>query len=166
MRFIAILLTCAAAQAADGKDALSRFLGTWKGTGDFQETEYSHKGTTRGTTICQWSAMRAFLVCDQEHSGPEGSARDLSVYAYDDGKHEYRFFNLGQDGHHATTKLTVTADQVIYETDNPDKTKKLLFRTTNKWETPDRYTYRAEFTTDGGANWTTMISGVSTREKN
>ena len=168
MRFIPVVLTSVTLMgclAADERDALSRFVGTWKGTGTSEETPYSHKSSQDGTTVCQWSSMQAFLVCDQEHTAPGGRARDLSVYTYDASSHKYHFFNLGQDGHHTTIGLLVRKDEVIYQSEPEEGGMKTVFRTVNKWESPDRYTYRAEFSTDDGKHWTTMASGVSVRVK-
>ena len=134
-------------------------------SGDAAATRYMRKGHHEGKTVCEWSAMRSFVVCDQEHTGPEGRGRDLSVYTYDEKARQYRFFNLGQDGHHANPQLAVTGDTVTYTSANENNGRKTIFRTVNKFQSADHYTYRAEFSTDGGANWTTMIEGVSVRQK-
>src|SRR5579862_6704096 len=168
MRFIPLVLTSVTLMGclmAAEKDELARFVGTWKGTGSSEDTPYSRKSAQDGTTVCQWSSMRAFLVCDQEHSAPGGRARDLSVYTYDESSHKYRFFNLGQDGHHTAIGIELRKDEVIYQSDPGEDDPKTVFRTVNKWESPDRYTYRAEFSTDNGKHWTTMASGVSVRVK-
>src|SRR5579859_3150868 len=118
MRFTLLVLTSMTLMgwlAADERDALSRFVGTWKGTGTSEDTPFSRKSSQDGTTVCQWSPAQAFLVCDQEHSAPGGRARDLSVYTYDEGAHKYQFFNLGQDGHHVVIGLVVRKDEVIYQ---------------------------------------------------
>jgi hypothetical protein len=141
-------------------DQLDRFSGTWHSQGTFVETPYSTAGTSSATTICAWAADHLFMICSQSVMMAGKRDDDVAVYSYDDAASAYRFFNI-RPSRIASTTITVKGDTVTYPFTFTDKGKNVTIRTLNVWKTADLYTWRTEYTIDGGTTWTLMASGES-----
>jgi hypothetical protein len=148
--------------AAGPIDQLDRFSGTWHSQGTFVETPYSPAGTSSATTICAWSADHLFMICQQSATMAGKRDDDVAIYSYDDAAAAYRFFNI-RPGRITTLTITVDGNTVTYPSTFTDKGKTVTIRTLNVWKTHDLYTWRTEYTTNGGATWTQMASGTSQR---
>lgn len=161
MRY-AVFILAFALLAAGPIDQLDRFSGTWHGQGTFVETPYSTAGTSSATTICSWSADHLFMICQQSATLAGKRDDDVAIYSYDDAAGAYRFFNIRPS---RITSLTITVDgnTVTYPSTFTDKGKNVTVRTLNVWKNSNFYTWRTEYTTDGGATWTLMASGTSQR---
>ena len=141
-------------------DALDRFVGTWQSTGTFVNSAYSNPKTVTATTTCAWSNDRVFLICQQSVLADGKPIEAVAIYTYDDAAHKYHFYTVGT-GRANGTDLSVKPDTIEYDDSFTDGSKKVLSRTLNVWESPQRYTWRAEYSLDGGATWTLMGSGLS-----
>ncbi|HLX26469.1 MAG TPA: hypothetical protein VKR05_05705 [Candidatus Cybelea sp.] len=141
-------------------DQLDRFSGTWHSQGTFNETPYSTAGTSSATTICNWSADHLFMICPQSVTLAGKRDDDVAIYSYDDAAGAYRFFNV-RPGRITSTTITVNGNTVTYPFTFTDTGKNVTIRTLNVWKTADLYTWRTEYTIDGGATWTLMASGTS-----
>lgn len=141
-------------------DQLDRFSGTWHNQGTFVETPYSTAGTSSATTICSWSADHLFMICPQSVMMAGKRDDDVAIYSYDEAAGAYRFFNI-RPGRIASATITVSGNTVTVPFTFTDKGKNVTIRTLNVWKTADLYTWRTEYTTNGGATWTLMASGTS-----
>jgi hypothetical protein len=161
MRY-AVLCLALALFAAGPIDQLDRFSGTWHGQGTFVETPYSTAGTSSATTTCAWSGDHLFMVCQQAVTMNGKRDDNLAVYSYDDAAGAYRFFNI-RPGRITSTPITVDGNTITYPFSFTDKGKNVTIRTLNVWKNANLYTWRTEYTIDGGAMWTLMASGTSQR---
>lgn len=170
-RAIVFLALCAALQAGggvraatgdrpDALDAFDKLLGTWQSTGTFVESAYSQAGSSTARTTCVWSSDRLFLICQQNVVLGGAPSHDVAIYTYDDAKRAYRFYNVGVN-RSGGTELKVDAASITYDGSFDDGGRHVLTRTTNVWESPKAYAWRAEYSLDGGAHWTLMGSGRS-----
>jgi hypothetical protein len=141
-------------------DALDRLVGTWQSSGTFVNSAYSNPRTVTATTTCAWSNDRVFLICQQSALADGKAVEAVAIYTYDDAKQKYHFYTV-QPGRADSTQLAVSPTTIEYDDSFTDGSKKVLTRTLNVWETPRRYTWRAEYSLDGGITWTLMGSGLS-----
>ena len=144
-------------------DELGRFEGTWKSQGTFVKTPYSDPGSSSASTTCTWSGDRLFMLCQQVVSMAGQRDDDLGIYTYDETADSYRFFNI-HPAHVTTTLITVYGDTITYPFSFTDKGKNVTIRTLNVWKKASFYTWRTDYTTDGGKTWTPMASGTSQRQ--
>ncbi|MBV9233203.1 MAG: hypothetical protein JO030_04110 [Candidatus Eremiobacteraeota bacterium] len=162
--FVAVLFLCAlpAAAGAGGLDELNRFAGTWDAPGTLLTTPYSTAGRADAVNICGWSTDHVFMICQQRISTGGKLSHVVSIYTYDETTNQYHFFNVHRNGA-ASTTITVGADTITYTDTFTDNGKNVTIRTLNVWENRDRYRWRTEYSTDGGATWSLMASGISQR---
>ena len=159
----ALVLAALSASPAPGPGAaLDRFSGTWESSGTFVDSPYSKAGTVGGTTACAWSTDGLFLIC-QQHITLSGQAiGDVTVFTYDSSAQKYRFFGVRSDGGNGGT-IRVNATTVEWDNTFTDGGKTVMNRTLNIWDSPDLYHFRTEYSVDGGAHWTTTLSGTARR---
>lgn len=146
--------------AAGPVDQLDRFTGTWVSQGTFVETPYSTAGNSSATTVCSWSPDHLFMICPQSATMAGKRDDDVAIYSYDDAVGAYRFFNV-RPGRISSTTITIAGNTITYPFTFTDKGKNVTIRTLNLWKTADLYTWRTEYTTNGGTTWTLMASGTS-----
>jgi len=104
------------------------------------------------------------MICQQSISVNGKPEHAISIYTYDDATQAYHFYNLSTAGANSTT-ISVAGDTITYTDSFTDKGKRVTIRTLNIWENPDRYRWRTEYSTDAGATWSLMASGVSQRRR-
>ena len=156
----AVLSLALALCAAAPIDQLDRFSGTWHGQGTFVETPYSTAGTSSATTICAWAADHLFMICQQSVTLAGKRDDDVAIYSYDDAAGAFNFFNIRPTRITSTT-IKVDGNTITYPFSFTDKGKNVTIRTLNVWKNANFYTWRTEYTTNGGASWTLMASGTS-----
>ncbi len=144
-------------------DELNRFAGSWQSQGTFVDSPYQKAGAATATTTCAWSIDRNFMICQQSVTMAGSPDSDLGIYSYDPVGNVYHFYNV-----HAsrTTSSTILIDgnTITYPFSFTDKDgKSVTIRTLNVWQSADAYTWRTEYSTDGGTTWTLMASGKSQR---
>lgn len=147
--------------APPGLAQLDRFVGTWQSSGTFVDSAYSKAGSATATTSCTWSSDRLFLICQQNVTMNGKPADDIAIYTYDDTTGKYHFYNVSP-GNANSTKLAVDDSSVTYTDSFTDGAKNVLTRTLNVWQSPQRYTWRSEYSLDAGKTWVLMGSGAST----
>ena len=160
---IAIALALAAVPgvaAAAPLDELNRFTGTWQSTGTFVDSPYQKAGTATATTTCAWSIDGQFMICQQSVTLNGTHDAALGIYTYDAAGTAYRFYNV-HASRTTTSTITVQGDTITYPFSFTDNGKNVTIRTLNVWKSPTSYTWSTEYSTDGGATWSPMGSGVS-----
>jgi hypothetical protein len=144
-------------------DALDRFAGTWQSQGKFLDTPYSQPGTSSATTTCAWSSDRVFMICQQVVTMQGKRDDDLGIYSYDDASGAYHFYNV-HPGRTTSTAITVNGNTITYPFTFTEKGQNVTIRTLNVWKSTSLYTWRTDYSTDGGATWTLMASGTSQKQ--
>ena len=156
----------AAAQTATQHDPalaqLDRLAGTWDAPGTFVDSAYSKAGTAHATTTCAWSDDRVFLICQQRVTTQAGTDDDVALYTYDPAGKAYRFYHVSRTATSGST-IAVTPNEIVYSGSFTDGGKQVTTRTLNVWQSPQRYSWRAEYSLDGGKTWVLMGSGSATR---
>lgn len=141
---------------------LDRLVGTWDSPGSFVHTAYSEPLTARSRTTCSWSEDRVFLVCRQSVTTDKGQQHDVAIYTYDPASKHYRFYTVSRTAANGST-IVVTPTEISYPGTFTDGTKTVTQRTLNDWQSPERYTWRSEYSLDGGKTWVLMGSGIATK---
>jgi hypothetical protein len=160
IRFASILGFMLCVVGAGPLDQLDRLAGTWNMQGTFLTTPYSAAGTAAGTTSCAWSNDRRFMICQQSVTLSDKADHDVTVYSYDDAKQAYRFYNI-HAGDSTSATITVNGDTVTYPFTFTDGGQTVQIQTVNVWKGSTFYNWRTEYSTDNGATWTPMASGIS-----
>ncbi len=167
-RLVLSIALCAflapAAAGAAGLDELNRFAGIWDAPGTLLTTPYSAAARADAVNTCGWSADHIFMICQQSLSMNGKPSHVISIYTYDETANAYHFFNVHRNGV-ASTTIAVAGDTVTYTDSFTDKGKSVIIRTLNVWENPDRYRWRTEYSTDGGATWSPMALGTAQRRR-
>ncbi len=162
----AVALCAGVAKAADSVarpgalDLLDKLAGTWQSSGTFVDSAYSKAGTATGTTTCAWSRDRYFLLCQQTVLMNGKPDHGVAIYTYDDATSAYKFYNVGIN-RMGSTGMSVDAKSITYDGSFDDAAKHVLTRTTNVWESPRAYAWRAEYSLDAGKTWVLMGAGKS-----
>lgn len=156
----------ASAQTAAPQDPalaqLDRLAGTWEAPGTFVDSAYSKAGTAHATTTCAWSDDRVFMICQQRVTTQAGTDGDVALYTYDPAGKAYRFYHVSRTAATGST-IAVTPGEIVYSGSFTDGAKQVTTRTLNVWQSPQHYTWRAEYSLDGGKTWVLMGSGSATR---
>jgi hypothetical protein len=141
---------------------LDRLVGTWDSPGSFVHSAYSEPFTARATTRCSWSEDRVFLMCRQSVTTGKGDQHDVAIYTYDPASKQYRFYTVSRSAANGST-IVVTPTEISYPSTFTDGNKTVMQRTVNDWQSPSRYTWRSEYSLDGGKTWVLMGSGIATK---
>lgn len=141
---------------------LDRLVGTWDAPGTFVDSAYSKAGTARATTTCAWSGDHVFLICQQQVTTQAGTDDDVALYTYDPAGKTFRFYHVSRTSTSGST-IAVTPSEIVYSGSFADGDKQVTTRTLNVWQSPQHYTWRAEYSLDGGKSWVLMGSGSATR---
>ena len=141
-------------------DELNRFAGTWQSQGSFVDTPYSKAGDASATTTCEWSIDRSFMICQQRVIMNGKPDDDIAIYTYDQAAQAYHFYNVRPTQSTSIT-ITIAGDTITYPFSFTDQGKTVMVRTLNLWKNPSLYTWRTEYSLDGGATWKLMASGTS-----
>jgi hypothetical protein len=163
------LVLAAVAAALPGRapaapiDTLDRFAGTWQSEGTFVNTPYSKPGTSTATTTCAWSGDHLFMICQQIVTMGGKRDDDLGIYSYDETASAYRFYGV-HPGQATSTTISVNGNTITYPFTFTDNGKNVTIHTLNVWKNSNLYTWRTEFSTDGGKTWTLMASGTSQKQ--
>jgi hypothetical protein len=154
--------TGAAVGQERGARQLDRLIGTWQSTGTFVDSAYSKAGPASAKTTCAWSGDGFFLICQQDVVMSGTPEHNVAIYTYDAAAQKYHFYNVGISRANSTD-ITVSDTAITYSQGFTDGAKHVLTRTLNVWDSPASYSWRAEYSFDGGAHWTLIGSGKTTR---
>ncbi len=150
------------AQAAP-TDELNRFAGTWHSEGTFVDSPYQKAGNATAATSCAWSLDHNFMICQQSVTVGGTPDSDLGIYSYDPVGNVYHFYNVRASRSSSSTIL-IDGNTITYPFSFTDKDgKTVTIRTLNVWQSADAYTWRTEYSIDGGNTWSPIGSGKSER---
>ncbi len=143
----------------DATKKLGVFTGKWKSEGSFAETPYSKAHKVTSDIDCRWSPLGDFLLCEQRISEPAGKHIQLSIYSYNSENENYTISSIAGPGKQPWNGTVVIEGTLWTYPGNKDD--KVWFRTTNDFSVPDTEVFKTEFSSDGGAHWTTMLQGTA-----
>jgi hypothetical protein len=144
---------------ADATKKLGVFIGKWKSEGSFADTPYSKAHKVISDIDCRWSSLGDFLLCEQWISEPSGQHIQLSIFSYNSEKGNYTISSMAGPGKQPWNG-TVVIEGTLW-TYPGSKDDKVWFRTTNDFSVADTEVFKTEFSSDGGAHWTTMLEGTA-----
>jgi hypothetical protein len=149
-----LALAHGASPASDDRAAqLAPLVGTWQ------------SDTTQGISArssCTWTPTRQAVACEQVVTLPSGPQRGFSLYLPAAAGPDFVFYGIPNPGARIEpTRLTIAGSTWTYggASAAPDGR---WYRTINEFPGGDRYTWRAESSTDG-VTWTTTMQGANRR---
>ncbi|MBV8244596.1 MAG: DUF1579 family protein [Candidatus Eremiobacteraeota bacterium] len=149
----------AGAQSASPVDALGLYRGTWQSSATIVDTTFSKAGEADGTTACDWSGDRLFMICQQNINYKGTPVHDVTIFTYNPETKAYRFYSVAPN-RVTDADILVDRNSVTFpSTFKDDNGKTVTMRTVNTWTDSDHYAFRTEYSLDGGAHWTVMLSG-------
>jgi hypothetical protein len=159
--YLCFLMACSTlgtAQADDPAKKLEAFVGKWESESTRLETPFSHADKITSSLECRWSPQGDFLVCEQFITDSNGKHTQLSIYSYNSKDGNYSISSLAGPGSKPWNG-TITLDGKVWTYPGAFEAngKKIVSRTINDFSVPGKYTFKSEFSEDGGAHWTTTL---------
>ncbi|MGH9323356.1 MAG: DUF1579 family protein [Vicinamibacteria bacterium] len=142
--------------------AMGVFAGKWNFEGKVNEGPMGPGGPVTFTENCESYGDFA-VVCRSEGKGPMGPTKATSIMSYDSEKKAYTYYaaESGMPPFSATGKHDGKAWKWESESKMGGQTMKTLVTVTVT--SPTSYTFEMKASTDGGATWTPVMEGKSTK---
>jgi hypothetical protein len=144
---------------------LGYFVGNWNVTGDVKSGPMGPGGKFTGTEHNEWMPGGFFLVTHTQGSSPMGKETGLGIFGYDREKKVYTYdeFNSAGEAIHATGAFdgkvwSWNSDSTVGG--QPMKARYVLTETS-----PTSYTFKLDFSQDGGKSWTPVMEGSGAKAK-
>jgi hypothetical protein len=143
--------------------AMAVFVGNWKFDGTTSASEMGPAGKVTFTESCELYEGGFAVVCRSEGTSPSGPTKSLSIMSYDPAKKAYTYYAVekGFPPFMATGQREGKAWNWDTETKMGEKTMKTKVTVTETSATS--YTLDMKASMDGGATWTPIMSGKSTK---
>lgn len=142
---------------ADPLARLDIWQGHWQVQIQYDESPYSHAGTSSYSGSCSWLTNRGFMLCDFLSGKDAGTAKAdnaIVILSYSAADKAYKHVEMGQNLEPAM-QSTVTVDGNVWTIPFtlPFKGKTLLGRDIYNFVSPDRFQFRFEMSSDNGEHW-------------
>jgi hypothetical protein len=153
----ALLLTGAAAHAADDVSVFARYAGTWKMELTHMQTAYSKPSAENMTVTNDCWRSEIFYVCDQII---DGSPKALIVFFHNAADNRFGSFAITahSDNLHPGD-VRVEGKTIIFPWQINDNGKGVYMRIVNTFTTADTMEFRQEYSLDD-STWVVMAKGV------
>jgi hypothetical protein len=161
-----LLLTAAAAHAAEDVGVFARYAGTWRMELTHMQTPYSKPAVENMTLTNDCWRSEVFYVCDQII---DGSPKALIVFFYN--AEDKRFGSFPITAHSDSVRpgdVLVEGQTIVFPWQINDNGKGVYMRIVNVFTTPDTMEFRQEYSFDD-STWIVMAKGVEhkiTKTKN
>jgi hypothetical protein len=143
--------------------AMATFVGKWKFDGTANAGAMGPGGKIAFNESCELYEGGFAVVCNAEGMGPMGPTKSHSIMSYDADKKAYTYYAIekGMPPFLATGQR----DGKTWKWDAESKMGAMTMKTrvTVTETSPTSYTFDMKASTDGGANWTQVMSGKSTK---
>lgn len=143
--------------------AMAMFAGNWKFDGNANAGAMGPGGKVTFNESCEMYEGGFAVVCRAEGTAPMGPTKSLSIMSYDPEKKAYTYYAIekGMPAFMALGQREGKAWKWDAESKMGGHTMKT--RVTVTETSPTSYTFDMKMSTDGGANWTPVMSGKSTK---
>jgi hypothetical protein len=143
---------------------LGTFVGRWAIEGNIPAgTTGSEGGKTAGTASCEWVAERFGILCRETIPLPgKVNFRDVYILAYDTEAKNYFFTQVSPGGVIWTGRGTVNGDTWVWIVESTEEGKRIQFRFTETWISPDSYDFKNEVG-ESADSMKVMMEGKETR---
>jgi len=140
------------------------FRGRWTGEGEVKASPIGPAGKFTFTEDGEWAPGGFFLLMHWEWKGPEGQAKGLTVMGYNAGKKMYfsRTFDFTGGG---ATSVEGPVEGDTWTGTSPEfkrDGKLMKTRYVNKRLSPTSFSFKMEYSTEGGP-WSTYMEGKATK---
>lgn len=141
---------------------LAYFVGTWKTTGEMKPGPFGPGGKMTSTDKVEWMKGGFFTVTHSAGMSSMGSGQETSFTGYDPNEKVYTYHAFNSMGEAIAAKGTVTGDTWNWTTEEKAGGNTTNIKVTIKEVSKNEYTFKMEFSQNGGA-WSTLAESNSTR---
>ncbi len=137
---------------------LAYFLGTWKTEGEAKPAMGSPGGKFSSTDKNAWMSGGFFLTGHSDGMQPEGPVHAIDFWGYDTNAKVYTYHEFTNTGEQITATGTVTGDTWNFTSHDKMGDMTIDIRVTIKEVSKTEYTFKLDFSQNGGAFSTIMES--------
>ncbi len=138
-------------------------VGRWTGEADVKASPFGPAGKLTYTEDIEWFTGGFFLVMHWESKGPEGEDKGLVVMGYNPEEKVYFSRTFESSGSTSYFKGPVEGDTWTGTSPEFKRDGKLMkARYVNKRLSPTSYSFKMEYSTEGGP-WSTYMEGKATK---
>jgi hypothetical protein len=143
--------------------AMAMFVGKWKFDGTASAGAMGPGGKIAFNESCEWYEGGFAVVCNAEGMAPTGPTKSHSIMSYDADKKAYTYYAI-EKGVPPFTALG-KRDGKTWNWDAESKMGSMTMKTkvTVTETSATSYTFDMKASMDGGATWTQVMSGKSTK---
>lgn len=139
------------------------FAGSWEFAGETKASPMGPAGQISGTETCEWFAGGFQLVCQSDMTGPRGSGKGGSIWAYDPARQDYTYYAYSSMGDSFYITGNVAGKVWTWNADFPIQGVSTKVRATITEDSATAYSYKMETSPDG-TNWTLVEEGRATKK--
>ena len=162
-----VLAGSVAAQAPTRKpgpeqERIGYFAGRWTYEGEVKDSPMGPGGKIKSSETCEWFAGGFHLVCRSAGTGPMGTGTGQSATGYDPIEKTYTYHSISSLGDAFFVRGHVRGPVWSWSNQSTIDGKLLKSRVTVTEQSPSAFTFRMEFSADGGP-WQVVEEGKGTR---
>jgi len=143
---------------------LAYFVGAWKFEGESKPSEFGPGGKFGGEETCEWFAGGFQVVCRSSETSAMGTAKGMSVMAYDPEARNYTFYMISSRGESVFGKGEFAGATLNTSWEGTIKGKPAKVRGAMAQESPTGYSFKMEISLGGGP-WVVVGEGKETKIK-
>ena len=144
---------------------LAYFVGRWTREGEMKQSPFGPAGKFSTADHNYWLPGHFFLVLRSAGKGPIGPINELTVMGYSAEEKAYTYDTFENTGEHEVSKGTVQGDTWTWTSQFEVQGKTIKARFMIQEVSPKMYTFKYDFSTDGGSTWTNTAEGEALKMK-
>jgi hypothetical protein len=145
---------------------LDYFVGTWTTEGTIAQGPWGAGGKFSSAGTTEWMEGGFYLVTRLDWKMPAelgGDSKEMSVTGYDTQQNTYIYEGFNSQGHHESSKGTVSGDTWTWTSEANYDGQDVKQRQTLKVLSPTSYSSKFEVSMDG-TTWMTFMEGKGTKK--
>jgi hypothetical protein len=140
------------------------FVGRWTGEADVKASPFGPAGKFTYTEDKEWLPGGFLQLMRWESRGPEGEATGFTVMGYNTEKKVYFSRTFDSEGKVSSGEGTVEGDILTLTSPEFKRDGKLMkTRYVSKRLSPTSFSFKIEYSTEGGGPWSTVMEGKATK---
>jgi hypothetical protein len=145
---------------------LDYFVGTWTTEATIPQGPWGMGGKFSSTETSEWMDGNFFVVSHSDFKMPPelgGDGKETSIMGYDTQENVYIYEAFNSQGHHESSKGTLTGDTWTWTSEANYGGQDIKQRSTIKILSPTSFSIKFEASMDG-TNWMTFMEGKATKK--
>jgi len=145
---------------------LDYFVGTWTSDATIAQGPWGVGGKFSSTETSEWMDGNFFVVSHSDFKMPAelgGDGKEMSIMGYDTQQNVYIYEGFNSQGHHESSKGTVSGDTWTWTSEANYDGQDVKQRSTMKILSPTSFSMKFEVSMDG-TTWNTFMEGRATKK--